>query len=294
MNPTQPIPLANLDGVILPLSEARVSALDRGFLFGDSVYEVLSVLRGRPWLEAPHFARLARSLEAIRIHGVDVERLRRRMLETLKSGGFSDAMVYIQVTRGSAPLRGHLFPADAKPLEFLYVQALSDPYAEMRRDGAAVVTRPDERWARCDIKSTNLLANVLAKQSAKEAGCYEALLYLPDGRVTEATHSSLFGVVGGRLVTAPNGPDILPGVTRQFVLELTRKLDIPVQERNLTRTELERIDELFLSGTTIEVLPITRLDGKPVGDGKPGPVTRRLQAAYQAEVVRFLAAPNPA
>jgi D-alanine transaminase len=289
MTPTQPIPLANLDGVIMPLAEAKVSALDRGFLFGDSIYEVLTVLRGKPWLEAPHFARLARSLEAIRIHGVNIDRLRQRMMETVRAGSFGDAMVYIQVTRGSAPLRSHLFPVDAKPLEFLYVQPFSDPYGEVRRDGVGVITRPDERWGRCDIKSTNLLANVLAKQSAKEAGCYEALLYLPDGRVTEATHSSLFGVLGGKIVTTPNSPDILPGVTRQFVLELTRKLDIPVQERNLTRTELERIDELFLSGTTIEVMPITRIDGKPVGDGKPGPVTRRLQAAYQAEVARFLA-----
>ena len=289
MSTPQPAPLANVDGVIMPLAEVRISPMDRGFLFGDAVYEVLSVLRGRPWLADQHFARLARSLNEVNIRGVDVERLRRRMTETVCTGGFADALVYIQVTRGAAPLRGHVFPADVPPLEFLYAQAFTDPYGTARRDGVGVITRPDERWGRCDIKSTNLLANVLAKQAAKEADCYEAILYLPDGRVTEGTHSSLFGVLDDRLVTAPNGPDILPGVTRQFILGLADLLCVPVDERYLTRAELGRVSELFLSGTTSEVLPVVRVDGRAVGGGTPGPVTRRLQAAYQAEVERFLA-----
>src|SRR5437870_3464183 len=151
--------LANLNGRQLPLAEATVPALDRGFLFGDAVYEVLRVYGGRPWLQEEHWARLARSLDAIRIHGVDLDRLRRRMHETIAAGPFREALVYLQVTRGVAP-RAHKFPSGVAPLEFLYVQEFRDPYEEARRVGAAVVTHPDIRWGRCDVKSTNLLANV--------------------------------------------------------------------------------------------------------------------------------------
>src|SRR5258708_7056756 len=165
-------PIANLNGERIPLSEARVPALDRGFLFGDAVYEVLRVYKGKPWLADEHFARLAWSLDSIRIQGVDIARLRERMRETIAAGPFLEATVYIQITRGTAP-RSHVFPANAKPLEFLSVQEFRDPYAQARRDGAAVITVPDMRWGRCDIKSTNLLANVLAAQAAKEAGCVE-------------------------------------------------------------------------------------------------------------------------
>src|SRR5262249_21639518 len=148
---------------------------DRGFLFGDAVYEVLRVYQGKPWLEDEHFARLARSLDALRIHSVDTERLRRSMHETIAAGPFREATVYIQITRGAAP-RSHPFPAGATPLEFLFGQESRAPYAAARRDGAGVLTHPDQRWDRCDIKSTNLLGNVLAMQAAKEAGCLEALL----------------------------------------------------------------------------------------------------------------------
>ncbi len=275
-----PVALANLDGHVLPLAEAKVSALDRGFLFGDAVYEVLRVYAGRPWLPAEHFARLERSLAAVRIGGIDLARLRRRMTDTIAAGPFIEAIVYIQITRGSAP-RSHPFPTGTTPLEFLFVQEFKDPYVEAREKGAAVVLQPDIRWGRCDIKSTNLLGNVLAMQAAKEAGCVEALLYLPDGTLTEASHSSLFGVRDGQLVTAPHGTAILPGVTRDLVVVLARKNRIPVIERNLRREELFEGGEVFLSGTTAEVLPIVRVEGRPVKNGEPGPVTRRVQALYQ-------------
>jgi D-alanine transaminase len=274
-----PVALANLGGSILPLAEAKVPALDRGFLFGDAVYEVLRVYHGRPWLTDEHFARLGRSLAAVRIANVDLGRLRERMLATIAAGPFGEAIVYIQITRGCAP-RSHAFPASVEPLEFLYVQAFSDPYVEARDKGTSVILHPDIRWGRCDIKSTNLLANVLALQAAKEAGCSEALLYLPDGSLTEASHSSLFGVRNGQLITAANGNAILPGVTRDLVVALARKDEIPVLERNLRRDELSAIDEVFLSGTTTEVLPVTRIDGHPVGNGAPGPVTKRLRLLY--------------
>ncbi len=278
-----PQPLANVAGHILPLAEAKVSALDRGFLFGDAVYEVLRVYGGRPFLPDEHFARLARSLAAIRIGGIDLARLRQRMTDTIAAGPFAEALVYIQITRGSAP-RSHPFPTDATPLEFLFVKHFDDPYVEAREHGTSVILQPDIRWGRCDIKSTDLLGNVLAMQAAKEAGCTEALLYLPDGTLTEASHSSLFGVVDGQLVTAPHGTSILPGVTRDLIVTLARKHDISVCERNLTRAELSAIGEIFLSGTTAEVLPVVRIDGQLVADGRPGPITRRLLMLFRESV----------
>jgi D-alanine transaminase len=280
-------PLANINGEQMPLSEAKVSALDRGFLFGDAVYEVLRVYDGKPWLEDEHFGRFERSLDAVRITGVDVARLRRRMHETIRAGGFREATTYIQVTRGAAP-RTHTFPAGAVPLEFLYVQEFRDPYAEARERGAAVVTQPDIRWDRCDIKSTNLLANVMAMQAAKEAGGLEALLYLPDGTLTEGTHTSFFGVLDGTVLTAPNSNAILPGITRGLVLRLAERAGVAVREHVLRRDDLGRVSELFLTGTTSEVLPVTTVDGRPVGDGGPGPVARRLQEAYRQAVREFV------
>ncbi len=284
----RPSALANLNGELMSLDEAKIPALDRGFLLGDAVYEVLRVYRGRPWLADEHFRRLRHSLEAVRIEGVDVERLRRRAAEAIAAGAFQEATVYIQVTRGVAP-RKHPFPTNAAPLEFLYVQDFADPYAEARRDGAAVITYPDLRWDRCDIKSTNLLGNVLAAQAAAESGCAEALFYLPDGTLTEGTHTSFFGVLDGVLLTRPTSSAILPGITRGLILRLSERAGVPVKEQTLRRDDLGQVTELFLTGTTSEVLPVVRVDGLQVGEGWPGPVTRRLQEAYAAAVREFLA-----
>jgi D-alanine transaminase len=276
--------LANIHGEILPLAQAKVSALDRGFLFGDAVYEVLRVYQGKPWLLAEHFARLAQSLAAIRIMGINLERLQKRMFDTIAAGPFREATVYIQITRGAAPRR-HTFPAGAAPLELMFVQEFIDPYVEGRHKGAAVITRPDIRWDRCDIKSTNLLANVLAMQAAVEAGCAETLFVLPDGTLTEGTHTSFFGVMNGVLLTSPQSPAILPGITRSLILNLAKSAKLPVREQSLKQADLAKVTELFLTGTTSEVLPVVKVDGQKVGDGQPGPVTRRLQEAY-AEAVR--------
>jgi D-alanine transaminase len=280
-------PLAHIGDAILPLAEARISALDRGFLFGDGVYEVLRVYQGRPWLEEEHFARLANSLRAVRIDGVDLERLRRRMHDTIAAGPFLDATAYIQITRGSA-LRTHVFPQPTTPLEFLFVQEFADPYHELREIGAGVITHPDLRWQRCDIKSINLLANVLAAEAAKEAGCKEALLYQPDGSLMEGTHSSLFGILGDTLVAPPNGPAILPGLTRELIVRLATKEGIRFREQMVNRKELDRVSELFLTGTTSEVLPVVRVDEGSIGDGRPGPITRTLQRAYAQAVAKFV------
>jgi len=281
-------PLANVNGERVPLAEAKVPVLDRGFLFGDSVYEVLRVYGGKPWLEDEHFARLGHSLGEIRITGVDLDRVRRRVRETIAAGPFHEATAYVQITRGAAP-RSHPFPSGAVPFELIFVQPFRDPYVEARQNGGGVVMLEDIRWSRCDIKSTNLLANVLSMQAAKEAGCLEAILYRADGTLTEGTHSSLFGVVAGTLRTAPRTKAILPGVTRGLVTRLANEAGVPIDERGLKREELARVDELFLTGTTTEVLPVVTIDGRPVGDGRPGPVTRRLQETYRRTVSAFLA-----
>jgi D-alanine transaminase len=284
---TDPLPLANVNGEQMPLADVRISALDRGFLFGDAVYEVLRVYQGKPWLEEEHFDRLRRSLAAIRITGIELDRLRRRMRDTIAAGPFREAMVYIHITRGAAP-RAHTFPTDATPFEFLFVKAFDDPYTGARQNGTAVLLQPDIRWGHCDIKSTNLLANVLAMQAAKEAGCAEAILFLPDGTITEGSHSSLFGVQDGTLRTAPNSNSILPGITRGLIFPLAEREGLNIREQPLHREELGRVTEMFLTGTTTEVLPVVRVNGHPVGDGRPGPFTRRLQDAYREAVRVFL------
>jgi D-alanine transaminase len=279
--------LANLHGKIMPLEDVTVSPLDRGFLFGDAVYEVLRVYQGKPWLEQEHFDRLARSLAEIHIAGVDLPRLRRRMHETMRAGPFGEATVYIHITRGSAPRR-HAFPSDAVPLELLWVQEYLGSYEEDCKVGCGVITYPDLRWHRCDIKSTNLLGNVLANEAAAEAGCKEALLYLPDGMLTEASHSSFFAVQGGKLHTTPLKANVLPSITRGYTVNLARGAGIELVERHLHREELATIDELFLVGTTCEILPVVKVDGRPVKDGRAGPVTRRLQNLYTESVRAFL------
>ena len=279
--------LANVNGEVMLLSEVRISALDRGFLFGDAVYEVLRVYAGKPWLLEQHQRRLASSLAAIRIEGVDLDRLKRRMLDTIAVGLFREAQVYIQITRGAAPTRSHAFPQDAKPLELLFVEEFEDRYAEQRLHGAAAITYPDPRWARCDIKSTNLLGNVLAAQAAKEAGVAEALLYQPDGRILEGSRTSLFGVLDGQLRTAPCQPNILPGITRELILNLARDLSLLVREEALVRDDLPRVSEMFITGTSSEVLPIIKVDQKLIGSGQPGPKTWSLMAAYRTAVENF-------
>jgi D-alanine transaminase len=275
--------LCILDGVRMPLGDARVSVLDRAYVFGDAIYEVLRFYDGRPWLEEEHFARLERSLTEVRIHGVDLARLRRQMHELIAAGPYREGIVYIQVSRGVAP-RAHAFPAHVRPTELMWVQETGDGYAEKRTKGVAVVLQPDIRWKRCDVKSVNLLGNVLANQAAKEADAAEAILYTPDGTITEATHSSFYGVKDGVIRTTPLGPAVLPGVTRSFVMRLIAELGLPLDERSLHRDEVPACSELFLSGTSMEVCPIVKVDGKPVGDGTMGPVVRRLQEAFRAAV----------
>jgi D-alanine transaminase len=282
--------LASLNGEIMPVGEARVPVWDRGFLFGDAVYEVFRMYRGRRWLEAEHLARLRRSLKELDFATYDFERLVERMDRTIAASGVREGTVYVQITRGVAP-RSHAFPdPPCPPTELIVVCPYDDgPTAQLRERGARVITRPDLRWKRCDIKSTNLLANVLALEAAHRADCDEAILFDPKGFVTEATHSSLLWVRQGRLEATPEGHEILPGMTRQLILRLSRSLEIPFSSAHVSLAELVGAGEVLLVGTTSEVLPVIRIDDKTIGAGRPGPVARRLGDAYRQEVERWLA-----
>ncbi len=220
--------LACLNGEIMPVERARVPVSDRGFLFGDAVYEVWRAYRGRCWLEPEHLARLRRSLKELEFPEVDLERLMDRLHRTLATSGIQEGTVYVQITRGVAP-RAHAFPdPPVPPTELILVRPYDDgPTARLREAGAAMISHPDLRWKRCDVKSVNLLGNVLAMETARRAACQEAVLIDSAGLVTEATHSSLLWVRNKRLEGTPEGHEILPGMTRQHVLRLAETIGIP-------------------------------------------------------------------
>ena len=282
--------LACLNGETMPVEQARVPVWDRGFLFGDSVYEVFRMYQGRCWLEPEHFARLRRSLKELDFPPYDLDALAQRMYRTIAASRIQEGMVYIQITRGVAP-RSHTFPdPPVSPTELIVVRPYDDgPTARLRAAGARVISHPDLRWKRCDIKSTNLLANCLAVEAARRAGCYEAILVDSAGFVTEATHTSVLWVRQGRLEGTPEGPVILPGMTRQLILRLVQSLEIPFVGSHVTLPELKAADEVILVGTTSEVVPIVQIDDVLIGSGNPGPLARRLWDAYRQDVERWLA-----
>ena len=291
-----------LNGEFLPESEAKISPRDRGFLFSDGVYEALCAYDGGFFLAAEHFARLQRSLRALRI---ETDLTAARFAEVARelvqrndlSGGH--AKVYLQVTRGAPPARQHAFPEEPTPPTVYATAARYELPEERWQRGVKVLLCRDERWERCDIKSVSLLPNVLANQRAMEAGAFEAVLVREKedapNVVTEGSHSSFAAVVGGALVTHPLGPGVLPGVTRRLVLELAREEGIPVREQALPARHLPEADELILTGTTTGVMPVTRVengtdlpephaDAWDVAGGAPGPVTQRLQAAFREAI----------
>ena len=273
--------IAFVNDAFLPLAEARVSVEDRGFQFGDGVYELLRVYAGVPFHLTEHLGRLEQSARAI---GIPLSFTRDRwtavIAEAIARSGFPDAKVYIQVTRGVAP-RDHVPPDPVTPTVVVTVRAMAPPAAELYATGASVVTVPDLRWARCDIKSIGLLANVLAKQQAKERGASEAL-FVRDGAVLEGATSNVMTVKNRCLVTPPEGPLLLSGVTRKVVLGLAREAGVAVKEQPVAEAELYAAAEVFLTGTTIEVLPVARVNGRPIGAGAPGPVTTLLMARFRA------------
>jgi D-alanine transaminase len=271
------------NGAFVDKSEVSLSPDDRGFVFADGVYEVLRAEQGVFFQEDLHFRRLQRSLDEIHIRDVDVGALREAVQALLYHNDLQDrhAKVYLQVTRGAAP-RQHAVPDVEGGIEpTVYATASPhDPPFEKWEKGVSVILHPDRRWARCDIKSISLLPNVLASDEAKAQGAYEAVL-VREGFVTEGSHSTVCAVFDDTVVTHPLTNRILPSTTRKVVLDLCRKLDVPVQEVPVPKADLPDADELMLLGTTTGVMPVVEVDDWTVGDGTPGPVTRELQAAFR-------------
>lgn len=268
-----------LNGSYLPMSEARVPVLDRGFIFGDGVYEVIPVYARAPFRLEQHLRRLQYSLDGIRMANPcsDAE-WRRLMLGLIDRCPHDDQSLYLQVTRGVAR-RDHAFPKDARPTVFMMTGALSTPSPELLAGGACAVTAADNRWLRCDIKSTALLGNVLLRQLAVDAGAHETVL-IRDGFLTEGSASNVFVVRDGVILAPPKSNLILPGTTYDVIVELAEAGGMPIEIRPVSEGELRAADELWITSATREVLAVTRLDGRPVGAGTPGPVFRAMHAAY--------------
>jgi D-alanine transaminase len=275
-----------LNGAFLDHSAARISPDDRGFLFGDGVYEVTRAIHGKLFEEDAHWARLQRSLGELRLplDAISRDEFREISGRLLREAGFDrgEATIYLQITRGVAP-RTHAFPVPAPaPTVYAFASRFAVPVGQ-RIEGVAAITIPDIRWSRCDIKTVQLLPNALAKQKAVDAGVFDVVM-IRDGALTEASAANIFGVIAGELRTFPLSQYILPGITRAVVVRLAAELGIPLRETPILADEVGRLREMFLTSTTGDVQPIITLDGRLIGDGRPGEITRRLQRAIMARL----------
>jgi D-alanine transaminase len=274
--------LAYVNGIIGPIEEAVVPIEDRGYNFGDAVYEYVATYNGRLFRLEEHLERLSRSMAALSFPPVSIDEVRRAIVETHRASGIERAGIYLQISRG-VDRRDHPFPAEPVPQVVMTVRQLKEKPEAYRQDGIGVITVTDFRWGRCDIKTVQLLPNVLAKQQALDAGAFDAVFVAEDGVVREATSSNFYIVSGGRLITHPLTERILAGITRLVLLRLAPEIGIPVEERFFTVDEMMAADEAFLTGTTTEVLPVVTVDGAPIGNGKPGPNSRKLFEALRKE-----------
>jgi len=269
-----------LNGEFLAPEQAKISAFDRGFIFGDGVYEVIPVFGGRPFRLANHLSRLERSLSALGIINPlppeDWEAIFQRLIT---GNGDADQSIYLQITRGVAE-RDHSYPENVSPTVFAYAQIMRYPDAATIAKGVSAITLEDIRWQRCDIKAVALLANVMMRQKAVESGSAESIL-IRDGLLTEGAASNIFIVKDGRLQTPPRNAYILPGITRDLIVELAEANGIQCLQIELTESELMGADEVWMTSSTKEILPVTQLNHKPVGSGIPGPMHAKLYAIYQ-------------
>ena len=269
-----------LNGRFLPIEEASVPVLDRGFIFGDGVYELVPVYSRVPFRLDEHLARLERSLAEARIRNPHSRTQWRDIIYRLVDAQpFEDQGVYFQVTRGVAK-RDHSFPKGAEPTVFMMANPLVTPPRELVEKGAAAVTAQDNRWLRCDIKSISLIGNCLLRQLSAEAGAAETILFR-DGRLTEASASNVFAVKRGVILTPPKSNLILPGITYDVVTELAQANGLPLELRDVAEQEVRAADEIWVTSSSKEVLAIVSLDGQQVGDGRPGPVFARMYQLYQ-------------
>jgi D-alanine transaminase len=283
-----------LNGEFMPIEQAKISVLDRGFIFGDGVYEFIPVYSRRPFRLGEHLARLQTSLGAIRLENPHAGSKWAELIGKIIAGNpWEDQAVYLQVTRGAAK-RDHAFPKGLTPTVFLMASELVTPSAELVKTGAKAIVLPDFRWLRCDIKSTSLLGNCMLRTLAADEGCAEAIL-VRDGELTEASASNVFVVKNGVVLAPPKSQLILPGITYDVVLEILRSNSIAHEVRTVAESELRSADEIWITSSSREVLAITTLDGKPVGKGgnagRPGPVCVRMHALYQQFKAKVMRAP---
>lgn len=266
--------IAMIQDKIVPAKELEEIYFDRGMFFGDGVYEVMRSYNGRIFALEEHLLRFADSLSGIKIAGVDLNLIRCRILKAFEAAGIANAKIYFHITRGSQP-RDRIWNADLMPNFFLTVSELADN-TEEKTKGIAVSTHPDWRWKRCDIKSLNLLANVLAATDAARKGCSEAILVDEDGLITEGAGSAFFAIRGQALQTAPLTENILPSITREYAIKAGRNIGLEIVEKSLTVEQAVGSDELLVASTTKDTVAIVRFDGKVIGDGKPGKHTKLL------------------
>jgi len=269
-----------LNGQFMPLAEAKVPVLDRGFVFGDGVYELVPVYSRKPFRLDEHLRRLQGSLDGIRLanpHGMAA--WRELIVRLIELQDFADQSVYIQITRGVAP-RDHAFPKGVPPTVFMFAQPLLTAAPAQKAAGVCAVSAVDNRWQRCNIKAISLLANILLRQQAVDMDCAETVL-LRDGFLTEGAASNIFVVKQGVLLAPPPSHLMLTGITYDVVLELADAHGIPTEQRDISEAELRAADELWMTSSTKEIMPIVTLDGIPVGVGEPGPLARQMDALYQ-------------
>lgn len=266
-----------LNGEYLPLAEAKISVMDRGFLFGDGVYEVIPAYAGKLFRLENHLERLDNSLKSIRLANPHNREQWRALLTGLLQPGL-DQSIYLQITRGAAPKRDHAFPKDVPPTVFAMASTIS-PHTD-ENTGLKAISLEDSRWKLCDTKAITLLANVLLRQQAVEQGCAEALLF-KEGHLTEGAASNVFAVIGGVLMTPPKSPAILPGITRDVILEIAETNSIPHCEKAISKDEIKSASEIWVTSSTREIIPIVELDGNVIGNGKPGPVWKTFFKLFQ-------------
>ncbi len=268
----------------MPLEEGTLPIEDRSLLFGEGIYEVIAAYDLVPVLLQEHLERWIRSAEGLRLEcPYSIEQQMEVIQQLLENVGAKRASIYGQLTRGSAK-RAHPFPQKSEPSEFWFVRALPEYDSRMYSEGVAVITQPDDRWSRCWIKSTSLLPNVLAKQAATDEGAFESILYKPDGTVTEASVANFHVVKDGVIYTHPNDGAILGGCKRKFVLDIARENGIEVREEKYNLDFLRKVDEAFLTSTTINALPVTKLEGKAIGSGKVGEVLTTLMSKIDERI----------
>lgn len=274
--------LGYVNGKFVSLDEKVIPIDERGHQFGDGVYEVIRFYGGKPFMLAEHLERLMKSAKAIRLPVTQSADDFRQIISTaVEKSGLSDCYVYLQITRGIAK-RNHLFP-DVPVSVTMTVREATPLAAEVREKGVSAITREDERWANCYIKSLNLLPNILAKQEAHDAGAFEAIL-IRDGVVTEGSSSNVFIVKNGTVITPPLSKHILAGITRMAILNILKETGIPYEEKNFSEKELLGADEVFITSTTSEVLPVVSINGLPVGSGKPGELTKWIYKEFQKRI----------